>query len=248
MFERAHYKELAKRQLKGRRTVPVLATLITLLIFTVLGATSEFGWHWKQPPARIHAAEYLWEPGFDYGLERDYIYSPAKTGSDAFLTFITLSIMGIIILAQCYLYSEYFKTADKIKFSEFLKGFSLWIKGALAMLWYVLWTFLWSLLFIIPGIVKAFSYSQMFFILAENPGIGVAKAMRISRAMTKGFKGDIFIMCLSFLGWEILSIFTLGILQLWIIPYQYMSFTNAYKDIKAQAIRTGALVPEDFCK
>lgn len=36
MFERAHYKQLAKRQLKGRRAVPALATLITLLIFAFL--------------------------------------------------------------------------------------------------------------------------------------------------------------------------------------------------------------------
>lgn len=244
MFERAHYKQLAKRQLKGRKTVPALATLITLLIFAFLCSTREFRWHRNQTMPYAHLASgYIWEPGFE---ENEWIYSPADTGGDIFLSFLTISISGILILAQCYLYGEYFRTTEKIGFSEFLKGFSLWVKGALAMLWFVLWTFLWSLLFVIPGIVKGFSYSQMFFILAENPDIGVAKAMRLSRAMTKGFKGELFIMCLSFLGWELLSVFTFGILQLWIIPYQYMSFTNAYKDMKAQAIRTGVLLPEDF--
>lgn len=244
MFERAHYKQLAKRQLKGRRAVPALATLITLLIFAFLCSTREFRWQRNQVTPYTHLASgYIWEPGLD---EHEWTYFQSAAGSDVFLSFITISIAGILVLAQCYLYGEYFRTTGKIGFSEFLKGLSLWIKGALAMLWFVLWTFLWSLLFLIPGIVKGFSYSQMFFILAETPDIGVTKAMRLSRAMTKGFKGDLFIMCLSFLGWEILSIFTLGILQLWIIPYQYMSFTNAYKDMKAQAIRTGVLLSEDF--
>lgn len=159
---------------------------------------------------------------------------------------LTIAINGILKTAQCHLYLEYFKNHDKIPFSEFVKGFSYWINGALGALWFSLWVFLWSLLLVIPGIVKAFSYSQIFFILAENPDIEVSKAMKISKIMTKGFKGDLFVMVLSFIGWEILSFFTFEILQLWLTPYKNMSFTNAYKNMKMQAIRSGVLTAEDF--
>ncbi len=114
------------------------------------------------------------------------------------------------------------------------------------MLWYSLWVFLWTLLFIVPGIVKAFSYSQMFFILAEYPDIGVRKAMQISKTMTKGNKGDLFVMCLSFIGWEILAALTCEIGSLWLRPYETMSFTNAYHAMKAHAIQAGDLTEEDF--
>ena len=163
-----------------------------------------------------------------------------------FIFFLSLAINGILVIAQSRLYLVYFQTREQVQFDEFLKGFSLWIKGALACLWYVMWVFLWSLLFIIPGIVKAISYSQMFFILAENPGLEVNKAMKISKVMTHGHKADLFVMGLSFIGWELLACLTLGILQLWITPYQFMSYTNAYKGMKIEALRTGVLTQEDF--
>ena len=96
--------------------------------------------------------------------------------------------------------------------------------------------------FLYPG-----NYKGIFlFILAENPKIGVAKAMRISKVLTKGYKADLFVMGLSFFGWNLLSIFTFGILQLWIQPYEYMSFTNAYKSLKMHALRSGTLSESDF--
>lgn len=57
-------------------------------------------------------------------------------------------------------------------------------------------------MFFVPGIVKSIAYSQMFFILDEHPDIGVRKAMRVSKEITKGYKGELFLMGLSFLGWE----------------------------------------------
>ncbi len=177
------------------------------------------------------------------------LITSTSTLTGPFVTIIgllTIAINGILKTAQCHLYLEYFKKHDKIPFSEFVKGFSYWINGALGALWFTLWVFLWSLLLVIPGIVKAFSYSQIFFILAENPDIEVSKAMKISKIMTKGFKGDLFVMVLSFIGWEILSFFTFEILQLWLTPYKNMSFTNAYKNMKMQAIRSGVLTAEDF--
>ncbi len=212
MFERKLYKLYAKKQLLGRKKIPVIATLISTLISLLISSTS-----------------------CTYS-------SPLST----VFFILTVAINGILQIAQCNLYLEYFKTHEKLPFSAFSKGFSYWINGALGALWYCLWVFLWSLLFIIPGIVKAFSYSQLFFILAENPEIEVSKAMKISNVMTKGFKGDLFIMHLSFIGWAILSCLTCGILWLWVIPYQKMSFTNAYKNMKMQAIRSGVLTQEDF--
>lgn len=98
-----------------------------------------------------------------------------------------------------------------------------------------LFTFLWSLLFVIPGIVKSFSYSMSSYILAENKGKGALECISESKQMTNGYKMDLFILGLSFIGWILLSMITLGIALIWVIPYMNATYANAYKLLKGNA-------------
>lgn len=93
-------------------------------------------------------------------------------------------------------------------------------------------TMLWSILFIIPGIIKALAYSQAPYIIAENPNMPVMEALRLSERMMKGKKWDYFVLNLSFFGWALLSIPTLGLLSIWLEPYMQMSAVNFYNDVK----------------
>ena len=98
-----------------------------------------------------------------------------------------------------------------------------------------LFTFLWSLLFIVPGIIKACSYSQATLIVAENKGMSALKAINLSKAMMEGHKMDYFILGLSFIGWEIVSAFTFGLLYIWLMPYMQATLINFYNDLKPAA-------------
>lgn len=97
-----------------------------------------------------------------------------------------------------------------------------------------LFTFLWSLLFIIPGIVKSFSYSMSMYILAENKGKPALECIRESKDMTNGYKMDLFFLGLSFIGWLLLCSITLGIALIWVAPYMCATYTNAYNFLKTQ--------------
>lgn len=97
-----------------------------------------------------------------------------------------------------------------------------------------LFTFLWSLLFIIPGIVKTFAYAMTPFILEDNPELSAKAAIDRSVAMMKGHKFDLFYLCLSFIGWALLAILTLGIGLLWLMPYMQTSIVSFYEDVKEQ--------------
>ena len=97
-----------------------------------------------------------------------------------------------------------------------------------------LFTYLWTLLFIIPGIVKSFSYSMAPYILAENKGKPALECINESKAMTNGYKMDLFVLYLSFIGWGLLVAITFGIAGIWVYPYASATMTNAYKWIKAQ--------------
>ena len=95
-----------------------------------------------------------------------------------------------------------------------------------------LFTFLWSLLFVIPGIIKSFSYSMSTYILAENKGKPALECINESKAMTNGHKMDLFVLGLSFIGWGFLCVITLGIASIWVIPYMQATYTNAYNSLK----------------
>lgn len=93
-------------------------------------------------------------------------------------------------------------------------------------------TLLWSILFIIPGIIKGFAYSQALNIYRDSVDAGkpitYLEAITRSRRMMVGHKMEYFIMVLSFMGWYILNSFTFGILLLWLQPYYQLSFANFY--------------------
>lgn len=95
-----------------------------------------------------------------------------------------------------------------------------------------LFTFLWSLLFVIPGIVKSYSYSMSMYILAENKGKPALECINESKAMTNGHKMDLFVLNLSFIGWILLGLITFGIAFIWIEPYMYVTMANAYHSLK----------------
>lgn len=93
-------------------------------------------------------------------------------------------------------------------------------------------TFLWTLLFIIPGIIAGYRYSMAKYILADNPDIGILEAIEDSKRLMDGNKFDLFILTLSFIGWNILSALTLGISGIYSFPYQNATESAFYIYIK----------------
>ncbi len=98
--------------------------------------------------------------------------------------------------------------------------------------WVGIFTFLWSLLFIIPGIVKSYSYSMAMCILAENKEKPALECINESKSMTNGHKMDLFVLTLSFIGWILLGYITFGIAYIWVLPYMQTTYTNAYHSLK----------------
>lgn len=96
-------------------------------------------------------------------------------------------------------------------------------------------TALWFLLLVIPGIIKAYEYQMIPYILAENPGISKVEAFALSKKMMQGNKWKSFVLDLSFLGWELLDIITLGILGVFYLsPYEAQTEAALYEAVKNQ--------------
>lgn len=91
---------------------------------------------------------------------------------------------------------------------------------------------LWTLLFIIPGIVKACSYSMAFYIKNDNPGMSATEALTESRRMMNGYKMKYFVLHLSFIGWYILGLLCMGLGVLWVSAYEAASDAVFYEELK----------------
>ena len=97
-----------------------------------------------------------------------------------------------------------------------------------------IFTFLWTLLLIVPGIIKALSYSLAPYILAENPEMTANQAIEQSMKMMKGHKMKLFLIYLGYLGFSLLSIVGLCIPLLWIMPYYFTVFAKFYEEVKSE--------------
>jgi uncharacterized membrane protein len=100
------------------------------------------------------------------------------------------------------------------------------------MLLTALYTFLWSLLLIVPGIVKSYSYAMTPYLLHDHPELGAEALICKSMEMMKGHKMKLFLLDLSFIGWGLLCILTLGIGLLWLSPYMYSARAAFYEDVR----------------
>lgn len=89
---------------------------------------------------------------------------------------------------------------------------------------------LWSLLLIVPGIIKHYAYAMTFYILQDG-NISTVAAMRKSTRLMEGNKWRLFCLRISFIGWYLLGVCSLGIGFLWIIPYQKVAEAAFYESL-----------------
>lgn len=133
-------------------------------------------------------------------------------------------------------------------------GFEYFFKALGLMIVMGVFVFLWSLLFIIPGIIAVFRYSQAFFILADDPSKGIMECINESKYRMNGNKGKYFCLNLSFIGWMILSMLPVLLLPyfdgiagiaadlVYSIPWYFFTAYSYTADVTFYDLVTGNLV------
>ena len=92
---------------------------------------------------------------------------------------------------------------------------------------------LWSLLFIVPGIIKAYEYRMVPYIISEDPNMNYKDALAESKKLMMGNKWKTFVLDLSFIGWDILSLLTWGMLEIFFVaPYKASTEAALYESLK----------------
>jgi uncharacterized membrane protein len=180
---------------------------------------------------------------FKFRVDEDTEY---RISSILYLPITFLGLGGILSIAQFIiggvvrqgyavsLLKQYDGEETSVKdlfcqFHRFGDGFCL-------MLLEGLFVILWMLLFIIPGIVASYRYAMAPFIMAENEDMTASEAIKASKEMMDGHKAELFFLDLSFIGWNLLNLLTLGIGSIALNPYMNAARAAFYRNLVPKAL------------
>ena len=170
--------------------------------------------------------------GLAIGTFLIYILLTSIPGSTrSFISIVSLIIGGPFALGAA-MFSLSISRGKEARLEQIFQGFNHFTTALAAYLLLLLYVVLWMLLLIVPGIIAALGYSMTFYILADNESIKAEDALRKSKTMMEGYKLKLFYLCLRFALLALLSILTLGIGFLWLIPFINITMAKFYDDIK----------------
>ena len=146
-------------------------------------------------------------------------------------------VTGPLSFGLNYLFLKQARDHQPMDLGDMFKGFSSdFGQNLLIGLMTAIFTALWSLLLIVPGIVKAYSYSMVYYIKADHPEYDWRQCIAESQAMMNGHKMDLFILDLSFIGWMIVGSLCLGVGTLWVSAYMEAAHAHFYESIQSYVI------------
>ncbi len=116
-----------------------------------------------------------------------------------------------------------------------LDGFGMFPRVLFLILLQIVFIFLWSLLLVIPGIIAAYRYSFAVYIMIDHPEMSAMDCLRESKRLTNGYKGQLFLLDLSFILWFFLTMIpVIGyVAQVYVTPYIESAKVLYYEQIRA---------------
>ena len=223
-LDRVRLKEEARGILLAARVSPYLFALLYLVLTDVLKSVQTY-----TSGSLVNYMQRVY-PGLPVP---DFLLRAASLPSyvPAFVTAVTF-LLGALLEAGFALYHLGVRRGEEQPYATLFGAFDqagrvillAVIRGALILLG--------SMLFFIPGIILSYRYSFAMYDLMEDPELRPVDALRMSAAQTYGFKWALFLLDLSFLGWWILSAFTMGLLYIWVAPYYAQTVVGYFQTIK----------------
>ena len=227
MLSRIELKQNAKVLTKSARVSAYRITLIFMLILAALSLAEDY----------VGANEGVWVQVGDMEIlvRSSYLFChPAFPTPVVLFVSVFVWLLGCVLGAGWILYHLGVRQGKVMPYDTLFEGFSFAGKIILLNVLMGVFVFLWACLFIVPGIIAAYRYRFALYNLCENPELGVMEALAMSKAQTKGYKLDLFVLDVTFLGWNLLCVLTAGILSIWITPYIQQTDLGYFEAIKAE--------------
>ncbi|MDV0429891.1 DUF975 family protein [Lactiplantibacillus sp. DA1] len=238
---RAELKTEVKQLFKGRWKDAILLCIIISLL-TIFGVMSDYSSRMRSGDTSSNG-ETVKQLGTLTGSDLSLIL--AVVVGFLFVQLVVALVIQLFRIGTSYAMLDWVRQPEREihPVSDSTIGFTKRYGWALVglIIYKAMLVFLWSLLLIVPGIIKAYAYTQTFYVYkdmlattsAGRPRPRYRDAVTRSRQLMKGHKWQLFVLQLSFLGWALLSVLTAGIGQLWLTPYTYGVFANYYDNLQA---------------
>ncbi len=234
MWDRVVFKDRAKAIMKDH----YWKVFIACLIASFLGLTGSDGFSFEIKKNTEAGTQFTLDLGFfNFNVPLDY-FSVVLGIMLVFMIFVALAVgialsffvFNVLRVGFCrylVLTQRYGHPAD---IGEIFWGFGCghYLNLVKTMFFRDLYIFLYFLALIIPGIIKSYEYTCVPYILAEHPEMDYRDVLDHSSAMTNGYKGEIFILRLSFFGWAFLGAMLFGIGTLFVTPYVELTNGEMY--------------------
>ncbi len=223
-----NFRDTARAALRGKWAIALIATLIA----SFLGGTL-FDFNFE---ITFNSGEMTEEGITNDPAILDEMFGLLLLALPSIILSLVISLVlgSIIKIGHAKFYLSVIDGAPPsigILFSEFRR----WSAAVVSELLKFIIILLGALFFIIPGIVAFYSYSMTPYIIAETENISAKEALRTSKEMMRGNRFRLFCLHFSFIGWEILSVLSLGIGFLWLNPYINAATTDFYRDVSGTA-------------
>lgn len=243
-------KKQARSALKGRWGVAILAFLVATLLGGTSAFIASFSFNFNVEFDTSSAPDAEVDGGASTSIDLAELLENANVPESAIGIIVATVALVVLIAVICVMiysvarfiigsivnvgYSRFninVIDANETKFVQIFSYFKHWWRAVLANFLRQLFIFLWSLLFIVPGIIAAYKYSLVPYILAENPDMSPKDAISISKELMDGNKWRLFCLNFSFIGWDILCALTFGALNVWVGPYKNAALAAFYRSI-----------------
>lgn len=134
---------------------------------------------------------------------------------------------------------------NEVGFGHLISGYNDFSRICGTLFLQSIYVLLWSLLLLIPGIVKAYSYAMTPYVLNDNSELSYNAAITRSSQLMKGQKLNLFLLHLSFIGWAILSVLSLGIGFLFLSPYMHAAEAHFYETLLKEEAAKAPVIAEE---
>ncbi|MEN9406244.1 MAG: hypothetical protein RLZ12_528 [Bacillota bacterium] len=227
MTSRQQIKKTAKNLVSRNLGLAILSTLTLVLFYTIIRSLNPPLLNYTTTTVHHSLTSDIPRAGYHYTF--------------SLLPLLLYILSGPIKIGIYNVFLKFTKDDADVSFKSVFSFFGNGSLFFLSLSWYIVYSlllFLWSLLLVIPGIIKTYSYAMAPYLLIENTKLGVLEAITKSRRIMQGRKFDLFILDLSFIGWYLLCVPTLGLAYFWVWPYHQTSRALFYKSLVAEKDNT----------
>ena len=224
-IDRLQMKRDAKEVMWKHQPSVYLVALVYLLVSYLLTLLStRLMYPWEKIEALLQAGtEAEWYQAY---------MALRHTSTGAWLLNIAIDIMSVMLGVGFTSFCLKAARGAAAGFASLFDAFENFIHLLLLQILISVFVFLWSLLLVIPGVIAAYRYSMAVYIMLDDPSKGPMECIRESKQMTYGYKGELFFLDLTFLGWYLLTL--IPFVSVYVEPYIRLTKSNYYRALSGR--------------